>query len=180
MHSCFLFLQIIAKIGILAVMLMLYLCAGQPSVSQVLIQNNCLRGVGPFTQSKSVELKVLSKALCARLIPLDSTNDDMAVLTLLNDDEVQYIVDFTIASTKMKYMPIPMVSVMLDLSRSLMNLWTFAFKDVALVLSNVMDELTEDDQAQAALMIWRIMQLNYDGVEHLKSTVVNNGTLEGQ
>ena len=160
-----------------ATVLMLYLCADEPSVHQLLKQGYSLQIISSFIELPSTEIKLLSKALIARLIPANVANDDMAVLTLIQDDEVDHLVD--ILQSKQSYTTIPVVSVMMDLSRSPHNIVAFLLKNTASALSDSMDNICEDDQVMAAQVIWRIMELNYEGNEDV-SLIVNNGSLSDQ
>ena len=159
----------------MSTMLMLYSCANRPTMCQLLKQNNCIKSVGQLTQFNSTGIKLISKALVARLIPTDASSDDMAVLILIKDDEVDHLISM-VQSTRSKYNPFPIISVIMDLSRSPHNIWAFASRDFAMVLSSVMDSINEEDQAMSAQMIWMLMEFNYTGNEEV-SAVVNNGTL---
>ena len=161
--------------GIMATMLMLYSCANKPTMCQLLKQNHCIKCVGQLTQFNSTDIKLISKALVARLIPTDTSSDDMAVLILIKDDEVDHLISM-VQSIWSKHNPFPIISVIMDLSRSPHNMWAFASRDVAMVLSNVMDSINEEDQAMSAQMIWVLMEFNYTGNEEV-SAIVNNGTL---
>ena len=71
---------------------------------------------------------------------------------------------------------IPIVSVMMDLSRSPHNITVFVSKSIALALSDSMDSFCEEDQAMAAQLIWTIMEFNYEATEDV-SLIVKNGSL---
>lgn len=154
--------------------LILYLCAINPSACQLLKQNHCLQSIGPLIQLPSTEIKLLSKALIARLIPTDVVNDDMAVLMLIEDKEVDHLIN--ILTPVQSYKAIP---VMMDLSRSPHNMWALASRDLTLKLSDIMESLSEDDQSKAAQLIWRMMELNYEESEEV-STIIHNGTRDLQ
>lgn len=155
---------------------MLYLSAINPSVRQLLKQSHCLQSIGSLIQLPSIEIKLLSKALIARLIPTDAVNDDMAVLMLIEDDEVDHLI--SMLTSLQSYKAIPSISVVMDICRSPHNLWALASRDVAVKLSDVMDSISEGDQSKAAELIWRMMELNYEGSEKV-SAVINNGSLQG-
>lgn len=155
----------------------LYLCASNPPVCQLLKCNHCLQSIKPLIELPSTEIKLLSKALIARLIPIDTVSDDAAVLTLITDDEVEYLM--SLITSAQSYKIIPIISVMIDLSRSPHNTFALASREVAMKLSDVMESFSEDDQAKSALLIWRMMELDYDGSEEV-STIGNNGTLQAQ
>jgi len=163
--------------GVGALVLFLYLCASTPPVPQLLKQNHYLQSIGPLIQLPSTEVKILSKALIARLIPSDVASDDTAVMILLEDEEVAYLVNLVAPVQSSRAFPI--TSVMLDLSRSPHNLFALASSDVTLKLSDTMESLNEESQAEAAQLIWRMMELEYDGSEAV-STIINNGTLQMQ
>ena len=152
----------------------LYEFAGSPRACQQLKQNHCLEIIGPLIEISSTEIKVLSKALIARMIPIDAISDDMAVLTLIKDEEVEYLI--TLMSSQ-PCQTIPIISVMIDLGRSPHNLFALASQNVAAKLSEVMESFYEDDQAKIAQLIWKIMEIDYDGSENI-SIVSNNGSLE--
>lgn len=122
-------------------------------------------------------MKVLSKALIARLIPADAGSDDSAVLTLIEDDEVDYLMSLIVSPHSHNVVPI--ISIMMDLSRSPHNSFALASKDVMMKLSDAMESFGEDDQARGAQLIWRMMELEYDGSEEV-SHISNNGTLQAQ
>lgn len=124
-----------------------------------------------------MDIKLLSKALISRLIPADAASNDMAVMMLVDDDEVDELMS-TLTPVQ-SHGVIPSISIMMDLSRSPHNLWAFASKDAASKLSDIMDDLTEDDQAKAAQLVWTMMELNYAGTEEV-SAIINNGTLQEQ
>ena len=167
--------QVMHEEGIVTLVLFLYLCANNPPVYQLLKQNSCIQSIGQLTELSSIDIKVLSRALIARLIPNDAVSDDSAVLILIGEDEVEYLISLMIPTQS--YKKIPVISIMVDLSRSPRNLFTFASKDVVLKLSDSMESLSEDDQAKSALLIWRIMELDYDGSEEM-SVISNSGTLQ--
>ena len=156
---------------------MLYLCAVKPSIQQLLKQTHSLQIVTPFIESPSTEIKLLSKALIARLIPINVTSDDMAVLIIMQDDEVDHLI--SALTSKESYHTIPVISVMTDLSRSPHNMGAFVSKDTITVLANCMDSIGEEDQAKAAQLIWRMMELNFEGSENTYM-IINNGSLQDQ
>ncbi len=159
--------------SVVAVLLMLYLIAINPPTRQLLQKN--LQSIAPLTQLPSTEIKLLSKALIARLIPADIANYDMAVLALIEADEVDCLMN-TLISVQ-SYKTIPTLSVIVDLSRSPHNMWALASKDVALKLSDIMENMSKADESKAAQLIWRMMELNYKGSEEV-SIITNNGTLQ--
>ena len=155
-------------------MLFLYLCAGVPSLCHLLKQHHCYEVIGPLTQLQSNQVKVLSKALISRLIPVDVVSHNTTILILIQDDEVDYLT--SLIALAHSYQAVPVVSIMMDLSRSPHNLFMLASKDVTVKVSEVMEAWSEDDQAQSAQLIWRLMESNYDGSEEV-SAIVNNGSL---
>ena len=155
---------------------MLYLCAVNSSVCQLLKQPQCFQSIGPLVQLPFNNIKLLSKALIARLIPADAVDDDMAVLIVI-EDEVDDLISM-LESTP-SYKTIPVISVMIDLCRSPHNMSAFASRvNVVSKLSDMMDSVSEDDQPKVAELIWRMMEFNYTGNEKV-SAVINNGTLNG-
>lgn len=156
--------------------LMLYLCADKPSVHQLLKQNHSLQIVAPLIESPFTEVKLLSKALIARLIPANVASDDLAVLMLIQDDEVDHLIS-VLTSEQSYNTVIPVISVMMDLSRSPHNMGTFVSKNIALVLSNSMDSISEEDQIKATQLIQRMLELNYEGSEDMYM-IINNGSLQ--
>ena len=117
---------------------------------------------------------MLSKALIARLIPINASNDDAALLLLMEDAEVDYLM--RLITPVQSYEMIPVTSVMIDLSRSPHNLFALASRDATMKLSDVMNSWSEYDQAIGAQLIWRMMELEYDGSEEM-SVICNKGTL---
>lgn len=154
---------------------MLYLCANKPSMCELLKQSQCLRSIGPLTRFSCTDIKLLSKALIARLIPPDTANDNMATLIQIKDDEVDHLISI-LNSARSEYIMFPIIPVVMDLSRSPHNMWAFASKDVVLVLSDTIDSISENYQATAAQLIWTLMEFNYEGSEEA-SAIVNNGTV---
>ena len=148
--------------------LILYACAISIPTRQLLKEN--LPGIGSLIHLPSTEIKLLSKALVARLIPTDATRDDMAVLMLIEDDEADYLI-----SMLSPVQSIPIISVISDLCRSPHNMWALASRDVALKLSDIMDNISEDDQSKAAQLIYRMVEFCYEGNEEV-SQVINGGT----
>ena len=71
---------------------MLYLCMNKPSVLQLLRQSHSLQIITSLVRFSSTEIRVLSKALVARLIPANVSTDDMAELILIQDDEVDHLI----------------------------------------------------------------------------------------
>ena len=174
-YKCMSFLpKDIYEEGIAAMILMLYFCVSNQAMYHAINQNSYLQILGPLIQLPSIEIKLLSKALIARMIPADAVKDDMAVLILIEDDEVDHLLSI-LSSDVQSYNTVPCISVMADLSRSPHNMWAFASRDVALKLSDLMDHFGEDDQSKAAQLIWRVMELNYEGSEEV-SLVINSGT----
>lgn len=152
---------------------MLYSCAINPSVCQLIKQPHYFQSIGPLIQLPSSEIKLLSKALIARLIPIDAVNDDMAVLMLIEDDEVDHLISM-LTSTQL----IPVISIMMDLCRSPHNMCAFASRlSIASMLSDIMDSASEDDQSKVAQLIRRLTVFNFESNE--VSAVINNGTLHG-
>ena len=153
---------------------MLYLCAGNPPICQLIKQNHCLQSVGALIQLPSSRIRVLSKALIARLISADAVRDDMAVLILIEDDEVDHLM--SIVGRVSSYETIPVISVLMDLCRSPHNMGALVSRDAALMLSDVMESISADDQTKVAQLIWKMMDLNYQGTEEV-SSIINSGTL---
>ena len=162
--------------GIASLVLFLYLCASYAPVSQ-LLKSHCLQSIGPLTQLPSTRIKVLSKALIARLIPTDAVSDESTVMTLIEDEEVDYLI--SLVTPIQLYKVFPVTSVMMDLSRSPHNMFALASKDIVMKLSEIMESLSENNQAQCALLIWRVMELDYNESEGV-FTISNNGTLQMQ
>lgn len=161
--------------GIAALILFLYLCANNPLVNLLLKRNNVLQIIGSLIHlSSSKPIKVLSKALIARLIPTDAIKDDTAVLILVEDDEVDYLVNSLQTCGR-----IPIVMIMMDLSRSPHNMWALESKGVAIMLADNMEGLSENDQSLCAQLIWKLKELQYNGSEDV-SVLNNNGTLQLQ
>lgn len=158
---------------------MLYLYAVKPHVHQALKENPCLKEVVSLLKSSvETDVQLLLKGLLARLIPIDTTNDENALLLLVNDDEVHYLVN-VLQSCQSKYTVLPIVAVLTDLCRSPQNMHILASMDVASRLSDIMDSISDIDQTEAAQLIWSMMTLHYeDGVT--ASAVINNGTLQSQ
>ena len=152
------------------------MCADRPHVSQVLKHSNYLQTVYSLVQSSSVKIKIFSKALIARLIPVDTIKDDVAVLLLIDDEELHYLIKILTLSQS-KYAAVPIVPVMVDLSRSPHNLYAFVTKGIASLLSDIMDSISEHDQIMAAQLIWRIMTFNYKENEST-SAIICDGTLQ--
>lgn len=115
---------------------------------------------------------MLSKALVARLIPIDAVSDDMAVLMQIKDDEVEYLISLLAQSHQI----IPIISVMMDLGRSPHNLFALTSRNVTVKLSEAMESFSENDQAKSAQLIWKMMELDYDENDNM-STISSNGTL---
>lgn len=170
------FCQVTYEQGIAAIVLMLYLCAIDPPTCQLLKQNHCLQSIRSLILLPSTEIKLLSKALIARLIPIDAVSDDMAVLMLIKDDEVDYLM--SMLTSVQSYKTVPIISVMTDLGRSPHNMFALASREVAVKLSDIMDS-SEDDPSKATQLISSMMELNYEGSEEV-SAVINNGTLQEQ
>ena len=159
---------------------MLYLYAVKPHVHQALKESHCLKNFVSLLKSSSIEhdVQLLLKGLLARLIPVDTTNDENALLLLINDDEVHYLVN-VLQSCQFKYTALPLVPVLTDLCRSPHNIHILASKDVASLLSDIMDSISDIDQAKAAQLIWSMMTLHYEE-SVAASAVINNGTLQSQ
>ena len=159
---------------------MIYLYAVKPHVHKALKENHCLKNVVSLLKSSSVEsdIQLLLKGLLARLIPIDTTNDENALLLLINDDEVHYLVN-VLQSCQSKYTALPIVPVLTDLCRSPHNMHVLASMDVATLLSDIMDSISNTDRTEAAQLIWSMMTLRYE--ENVtNSAVINNGTLQSQ
>lgn len=161
--------------SITVTLLMLYFCAEKPSAHQALENNHYLHTIKPLVKSPSTENRVLSKALIARMIPLNTASDNLALLIQVNDDEVHYLVSVL----ESVHSSLPIISVLMDLSRSPHNMWTFMSKNVPSQLSDSMDSISEEDQVMAAQLIWQMMESNYGGSEEI-SAIINNGTLQDQ
>ena len=146
-------------------------------MQQLLKENHYLHVIAPFIELPSTEIKVLSKALIARLIPTDIMIDNIAVLIIIQDDEVNHLVN--VLTSKELCHSIPVITIMMDLSRSPHNMERFISKDTASILSNCMDSISEEYQAKAAQLIWRMMELNYEGNEDV-CMIINNGSLQDQ
>ena len=123
-----------------------------------------------------MDIKLLSKALIARLIPVDTTDDDNAALLLINDDEARYLVNVL---QSCQYTALPINSVLTDLCRSRHNMQALVTMDVASVLSDYMDSISESDQICTSQLIRSMMTLNCGGSEKA-TAVTNNGTLFNQ
>ena len=161
--------------SMVALVLMIYLCASSPIVSQHLKQSYCYVNIGSLIQFPFMEIKLLSKALIARLIPADVVRDDKAILILLEDYEVDHLLSM-LTSTQPND-TIPSVSIIMDLSRSPHNMWALASKDGASKLADAFDSISEADQAKAAQLICSMVDLNYEGIEDI-SAITNNGTVK--
>ena len=149
------------------------MCAGNPAVCQLLKQPHCFQSIGPLIQLPSSEIKLFSKALIARLIPINAVNDDMAVLMVI-EDEVDHLISL-ISSTQ----SIPIISVIMDLCRSPHNMCVFASRnEITSKLADMIDSIGEDEQSKVAQLIWRMMEFNYEGNEEM-CAIINNGTLHG-
>lgn len=143
---------------------------------QLLNQDCCLQNIQALVKLPFTELRLLSKGLVARLIPTDIASDDRASLMLVKDDEIDLLIG-AFTSIRSCRTIIPLIPVMMDLSRSPHNVSAFASKNVASVLSDVMDSISEDDQDRAAQLIWMMMESNDDGSEN-ESLLTNNGTMQ--
>ena len=157
--------------------LFLYLCASYQPVSELLKLNHYRQSIGPLIQLPSTEIKVLSKALIARLIPADVVSDDSAAMTLIENEEVDYLMGLIVPDLYQSYKALPVISIMMDLSRSPHNLFGLVSKDAVTKLSDVLESLSEEDEAKTAQLIWRMMELEYNGSEGL-SAISHNGTLQ--
>ena len=98
----------------------------------------------------------------------------MTVLILIQDDEVDYLT--SLIALAHLYQAVPVVSVMMDLSRSPHNLFALASKGATAKISEVMEAWSDEDQAQSAQLIGRLMESNYNGSEEVPA-IVNNGSL---
>ena len=145
-------------------------------MSELLKLNHYLQSIGPLIQLPSTEIKVLSKALIARLIPSDVVSDDSTVMTLIENEEVDYLMSL-IADLYQSYKALPIISIIMDLSRSPHNLFGLVSRDTVTKLSDVLESLSEEDQAKSAQLIWRMMELEYNGSEGT-SAISHNGTLQ--
>lgn len=161
--------------AIAVTLLMLYLYADRPSACQALEHNHYLHTIKALVQSSSTENRLLSKALIARMIPLNTANDKLALLTQVNHDEVHYL----ISVLESVHSSLPVISILMDLSRSPHNMWTFVSENVASQLSDSMNCISEEDQALAAQLIWQMMESDYGDSKEI-SAVINNGTLRDQ
>ena len=157
---------------------MLYLYAVKPHVHQALKDNHCLKNVVSLLKSSSVDIQLLLKGLLARLIPVDTTNDEIAQLLLINDDEVHYLIH-VLQSCQSQYTALPIVPLLTDLCRSSHNMHKLASMNVASLLSNIMDSIADIDQSEAAQLIWSMMTLHYEE-SVTASAVINSGTLQSQ
>lgn len=154
-------------------MLCLYECVFNESTCQLLVRQN-VQSIGSLIlgSSTSVKVKLLCKALVARLIPTDVSKDEMAVLMLTDDAEVDLLINMLSPDQFF-----PSLSVMTDLCRSPHNMYALVSRDATSKLSEMMESLSEDNQSKAAQLIWEIMQLTYEGDE-VVSAVINNGSLK--
>ena len=116
--------------------------------------------------------------MIACLIPIDTTSDDMAVLILIKDNEVDYTISM-LTSAHSKYITFPIISIVTDLCRSPHNVWALASRDILLLLSDLMDDISKDDQAKVAQLIWRIMVFNYNSSEEVSAIISNGTSLQG-
>ena len=163
--------------SISAILVMLYVSAINPSICQLLKQGLCVKNVQTLIKFPFTELRLISKALIARLIPVDATSDDMAPLILVKDDDVNLLISASTSHPARRTI-IPLVPVLMDLSRSPCNVSAFASRDVASVLSSIMDSVSKVDQDRVAHLIWMMMESNHKGSEDSQSAVINNGTIQ--
>lgn len=144
------------------------------SIHQLVKQH--VNSIGSLILESSTKVKLLSKALVARLIPTGMAENEMAVLMLIEDNEVDLLINMlSISPISNQFFPI--VSIISDLCRSPHNMYAMASKDIASKLSDTMESFSEEDQSRAAQLIWEVMQLNYEGDEEV-TAVVSNGTLQ--
>ena len=101
----------------------------------------------------------------------------MAPLMLVKDDDVNLLISAFTSHPARKTI-IPLVPVLMDLSRSPCNVSAFASWDVTSVLSSIMDSVSEVDQDRVAQLIWMMMECNPEGSEDSQSAVINNGTTQ--
>ena len=153
---------------------MLYSCAITPSAHQLM--QHSWQSIKTLIQLPSIEIKLLSKALIARLIPADAVQDDNAALILIEDTEVDVLIKMLTPVPLFK--AVPVISVMVDLCRSPHNMQALVARNVVVKLSDIMDSMSEDDQSKAARLIWRMMELKFESSEEV-SVIVNDGTLQG-
>ena len=155
---------------------MLYASAINPAIHQVLEQEICLQNIQVLIELPFTELRLLSKALIARLIPVDATSDDKAKLMLLKDDEIDLLIS-ALTSIQSRRTVIPLIPVMMDLGRTPHNLLLFSSRNVTSVLSDVMDDMNEVDQERAAQLIWVMMESNHKG-SNKDNVIINSGTTQ--
>lgn len=101
--------------------------------------------------------------------------DERAVLIVLDNNEVNYLVRL-LESHQTMYTSLPILPMVMDLSRSPHNMFAFVFEDVASILADIMDSVNEREQSILAQLIWRMMTFIYEGNEEV-SALINNGTL---
>ena len=162
---------------------MLYLCASSTSVCQYFKINWCVQYIGAFTQSPNVYIRLISKSLIARLIPLDTDSHEMAILILINDEEVDKMITILLSQPD-DILDTTTVSMVVDLCRSPHNMWAFVSSDIISVLTNVMDSSCERSQVHvlAAKLVWTVMELENDSSQDNVdfNAVVNNGSLQNE
>lgn len=166
---------------ITSTLLMLYLCASSTSICQYFKANRCVQSIGAFTQSPNVRIQLITKSLFARLIPLDTDSHEMAILILINDEEVNQMITI-LQSQSDDILESTVFSMVLDLSRSPHNMWAFVSRGITSILTNAMDSSCERSQALAAKLMWTVMELEndspYDSVD--LNAIVNNGSLQNE
>lgn len=159
---------------------MLYFTADKPFASQTLEQFHFLQSMEPLVHSYSTGIQLLSKALIARLITADTMSDDTTLLMLVTDHEADHLVHL-LTSVQSEYTALPIIPVLMDLSRLPQNLWAFASRETALILSSItmMNSISEDDQAKAKQMILKMKELTYGDIHNGEEASVM-GTFQGQ
>ena len=160
----------------MAILLMFYLSAINPSVRELLRENHCIWRVGPLIQLPSTRIKLLSKALIARLIPTDVIDYNKAALVVMEDGEADHLI--SMLTSVQSYQVIPIFPVMIDLCRSPHNVWALVSRDVLVKLLGVCNNISKEDLSKSPQLIWRMVELKYNGTEGL-TAVINNGTLAG-
>ena len=145
-------------------------------MNQSLKHKQSFQNIASLVQSSSLNIRLLSKALTARLIPSDTVKDERAVLIVLDNNEVNYLVRL-LESSQTMYTSLPILPMVMDLSRSPHNMFAFVFEDVASILADIMDSVNEREQSILAQLIWRMMTFIYEGNEEVSALIINNGTL---
>ena len=137
-----------------------------------------IQRIAQLIQSPKLEIKILSKAVIARLIPLDTASDEHAVLTMLTDEDAIGAIEILKMITSLNAtMNFPCIHMLMDLGRSPHNMQVFINCEITAVLANVIDSVCEEEKSLAAEFIRRLMQMEYDGKEEI-SAISNNGSLQ--